>query len=746
MPASAIAAVRPDATKDEPQTPFQRLLILLFFLSGISALIYQVVWQRSLFAIYGINVESVTVVVSAFMLGLGLGSIAGGYVSRLKLPLMAVFGAVELCTALYGIFSLSIFHRVALYTSGASTAKAGCLAFALVALPTLLMGSTLPILVAYAVQQVPNMGRCTGLLYCVNTLGSATACLLTGMFLMRLQGQSGSIRLAALINAVVGFCALASYWDSRGRDTSGPPAVVEMESAGAAAGLPFWIGMTLAALSGLVALAYEIVWYRVFAFASATKPTTFAYLLAFYLAGLALGSVVVERLCNRGWKIRQLLWVTGSSIVVGNLFALLVIPLYGTLSWMFPWVAQFIAFTLVSIAAAQFGTTFPLVCHLTTRPDSNAGRRLSYLYFSNIIGSTAGSLLVGFVLMEFLTLRQVSLALALVGVALGLAVLLRGQLPTMRVAAIAVVSLVGIADLGARFDKIYEHLLFQERNAPAFADVVENRHGVIAITHDGAVFGGGAYDGKFNVDPVHDTNGIIRAYTIMGIHPAPREVLLVGLSSGSWAQVVANSPLVEHLTIVEINPGYLPLIPKHPEVASLLRNPKVTVVIDDGRRWLLRNPDAKFDLVVMNTTLHWRAHATNLLSVEFLSLIAQHLKPGGIHFYNTTDSPEAQLTACAVFPHALRVGNFMTVSDSPIQLDKVRVLETLANYTIDQKPIIPDPQHSEAAQRLFTIIANSVDTVNNDSPGQYLEWGRTVKARYRDREIVTDDNMATEWR
>ena len=721
-------------------------MIVLFFLSGISALIYQVVWQRSLFAIYGINVESVTIVVSAFMLGLGLGSIAGGYISRLKLPLMAVFGAVELGTALYGIFSLSIFHRVALYTSGASTEKAGCLAFALVAIPTLLMGSTLPILVTYAVTQVPNMGRCTGLLYCVNTLGSATACFLTGMFLMRLQGQAGSIRLAALINAIIGLCALASYWDSRKRETNHPPQVAGMGSAVAAAGLPFRTGITLAALSGFIALAYEIVWYRVFSFASATRPATFAYLLGSYLAGLALGSEVVERLCNRGWKIRQLLLVTGLSIVVGNLSAFLVVPLFGALSWLVARGAQVIAFTLVGIAAAQFGTTFPLVCHLTTRPDSNAGRRLSYLYFSNIIGSTLGSLLVGFVLMEFLSLRQVSIALAIVGIALGIAVLFRAQLASTRVAAIAVAALVVVAALGARFDKIYEHLLFHERNVPAFARVVENRHGVIAVTQDGTVFGGGAYDGRFNTNPVRDTNGIIRAYTIMGVHAAPREVLMVGLSSGSWAQVVANSPIVERLTIVEINPGYLGLIPGYPEVASLLRNPKVTIVIDDGRRWLRRNPNAKFDLVVMNTTLHWRAHATNLLSVEFLSLVAEHLKPGGIHFYNTTDSAEAQLTACAVFPHALRVGNFMAVSDSAIQLDKIRILETFVNYTIDQKRVIPAPERSEAAQKLFALLAQSVDTANNDSPLQYLESGRTIKARYRGRQIVTDDNMATEWR
>src|SRR5579863_3875285 len=72
-------------------------LYILFFVSGFPALIYQIVWQRALFTIYGVNIESVTIVVSAFMLGLGLGSLAGGRASRIPgLPVLAAFGLVEL--------------------------------------------------------------------------------------------------------------------------------------------------------------------------------------------------------------------------------------------------------------------------------------------------------------------------------------------------------------------------------------------------------------------------------------------------------------------------------------------------------------------------------------------------------------------------------------------------------------------------------------------------------------------------
>jgi spermidine synthase len=119
---------------------------------------------------------------------------------------------------------------------------------------------------------------------------------------------------------------------------------------------------------------------------------------------------------------------------------------------------------------------------------------------------------------------------------------------------------------------------------------------------------------------------------------------MIGLGSGSWAQVVANQPHVEQLTVVEINPGYLKLIPQYPAVASLLGNPRVRIIIDDGRRWLVRSPGQRFDAIVMNTTLHWRNHVSNLLSVDFLRLARQHLNLGGVLFYNITGSEDAMAT------------------------------------------------------------------------------------------------------
>src|SRR2546422_4083482 len=133
-------------------------IYILFFISGFPALIYQIVWQRSLFTIYGVNIESITIVVSAFMLGLGLGSLLGGVISKMPgVPMLVIFGVIELSIGLYGAASLRIFHWVGVQTAGVSTLATGILTFVLVVAPTTLMGATLPILTAHLVRMLRNV-------------------------------------------------------------------------------------------------------------------------------------------------------------------------------------------------------------------------------------------------------------------------------------------------------------------------------------------------------------------------------------------------------------------------------------------------------------------------------------------------------------------------------------------------------------------------------------------------------------
>ena len=187
----------------------------IFLLSGFSALLYQVVWQRALFAIYGINVESVTVVVTAFMLGLGVGSLAGGAISKdPKRAVLRLFSLVELGIAVFGACSLSLFRWGGAYTLDLPPALTALVTFLLVLVPTTLMGGTLPLLVAHGVRASGNVGRSVGVLYFVNTLGSALASLAAVFFLLGHLGQARTVAVAATLNVTVS--ALAWLLHHRG--------------------------------------------------------------------------------------------------------------------------------------------------------------------------------------------------------------------------------------------------------------------------------------------------------------------------------------------------------------------------------------------------------------------------------------------------------------------------------------------------------------------------------------------------
>jgi spermidine synthase len=273
--------------------------------------------------------------------------------------------------------------------------------------------------------------------------------------------------------------------------------------------------------------------------------------------------------------------------------------------------------------------------------------------------------------------------------------------------------------------------------------VVENRNGVIAVLPSGAVFGGGVYDGGFLINPDQDSNLIIRALALGAMQPHPRRVLVIGLASGSWAQVLVNHPETTSMDIVEINPGYLQLIPQYPVVRSLLTNPKVHVYVDDGRRWLMAHPETKYDLIVANSTYHWRAHSSTLLSVEFYKLVKPHLADGGVYYFNSTESDETMATALSVFPYGMRVLNFLAVSDSPIHFDRDLWFATLERTQIDGRSLFD--RASPVTQRVFAKYERLDQSLRGRPVFNGLETGESLRQRIGKLRLITDDNMGLEW-
>ncbi len=192
----------------------------LFFVSGFSALIYQIVWQRLLFLAYGVNIESVTIIVSIFMFGLGSGALIGGFLSKrfpMRLPLLFVL--CEAGVGLFGILSRELIGFVTAATIHHPLWVVSGATYALLVLPTIMMGATLPLLVEYLFQRHQHVGRSVGLLYSINTLGAACAAFATVHVFFLLLGQTATLLVAAVSNLGV---ALIAYHFARQERKTGP--------------------------------------------------------------------------------------------------------------------------------------------------------------------------------------------------------------------------------------------------------------------------------------------------------------------------------------------------------------------------------------------------------------------------------------------------------------------------------------------------------------------------------------------
>lgn len=729
--------------------PLRLLVHALFFLSGVPALLYQIAWLRALFMIYGTNIESVTAVVAAFLLGLGVGSLVGGAVSvRWSRHLLPIFAAIELAIAAYGISSMTLFARVGELTAGVGVVAVGLLSFVLIVLPTMLMGATLPILVAFLVRATGRVGVSVGGLYFVNTLGAAVACFLAAFFAMGRLGLSGTVAAAAGLNASIALTALAVW-------LFGPRTAVSVaiESAAApppraAGGLGLPLAMLLAGVAGFVSLSYEILWVRAYSIAMQGSAFAFPMVLGFFLLGVASGakigrdlSAAVER--GRGDGRAQL----AALMLLASVFGYLVVP---AMAHALAVVSVVWTMALVTLGAALWGAMLPLLSQLSLAADHRAGRGLSWLYAANILGTVAGSLITGFVLLDLIALRDVVVLLTLLALAVAVAVLpVRASTPARRWSRVGgLVAVMALLTLAAPtvFDRLYERLHFHQLDLnPPLVAVVENKSGVIAVREDGIVYGGGVYDGAFNLDPLHDANGIFRAYAVSAFHAGPRNVLMIGLSSGSWAQVLAHHPALRRMTVVEINPGYNDLIRHEPMVRSLLDNPKVRIVIDDGRRWLRRYRGPRFDAVVMNTTFHWRAYVSGLLSERFLGLVKAHLKPDGFVYLNATGSDRALKTVATHFADAYRISSFILAGDRPFTIDLDRWQRIVEGYSIDGHPILP--AGSADAQRFvdgFRAMVENRDSASDDA-FHSIESRASILRRAGTLAVITDDNMGEEW-
>lgn len=447
--------------------------------------------------------------------------------------------------------------------------------------------------------------------------------------------------------------------------------------------------------TGFVSLSLEILWFRLYGFAMLSTPMAFGFVLMAYLAGIACGAWYGGGACRKASNDAAL-W--NKSVVMLSVSAVLTLLVPIIFVWIQGqwWRSPYVDFVLIGIVSGVLAFLFPIAHHLgAAYASEKQGRRFATVYTSNVIGAALGPLMVGYVLLDIFTLQQCFVIMAaLQAVMAGLFYALSEQRKFSGMGfagAAGVASFLMFAAYGIDPHRIIQSISNENRDA---SHVLENKHGIITLfaadgvkyrEGDDAVYGGNIYDGRTNLSIQNNTNGLHRVLLLSALQPEPRRVLVVGLSIGSWLALVKDFPGVEHIDVVEINPAYLTAARRYPPQWSAINDPRVNIVIDDARRWLRLHPDNKYDLVIMNTTLHWRANASFLLSREFLFLVRQHMAEGAIMSFNATYSNDAFYTAKRVFPHAYRYEGFIYVADFDFRArkDGEAARETYSRLEVD---------------------------------------------------------------
>lgn len=488
----------------------------------------------------------------------------------------------------------------------------------------------------------------------------------------------------------------------------------------------------LAFSTGFLSLGLEILWVRLFSFANHSLPQSFAFVLMFYLFGIALGAQLGKYVCAH----RKNLWlVSGYVLCLSSLLDALSPWAY---SYFFDTGWQLIAAAiLIAFVACMKAIIFPIAHHIGANvAKENSGSNVAKVYVANIFGATLGPLFIGLIALSFLTTQQSFLFCAAISFLLSMYCLWQ-QAQTK----IIFISATVMGSLIVFLCSFNPNLLIQQVAIKgSLRSIIENPYGIIAIYYGGAsgdyVTGGNVYDGRTNLDPSINSNGIHRVIVLNALIEKPARVLVIGLSIGSWLKILTTFPEIKSIDVVEINPGYLQAIRDYLPQHSAIMNPNVHIYIDDGRRWLKAHPDNQYDLIVMNTTYHWRAYSSYLLSIDFLKLLRAHMRPNAVLAYNPTDSLDVFKTATSAFQHAYLYGNFLIASDRDWRkkLNTVAAKEKLAALRLDGKPLFAN-NADEIINRFLNLNIITFADIEKELP--FLN---------RAPEIITDNNLLTEYK
>jgi spermidine synthase len=658
-----------------------------FFSSGATALVFEMLWSRQFVTVFGNSSYAISVVLCAYMAGLGLGSWLGGRLADRSSRRLLAYGAAQAGVALWALGippALEGLRRAAPHlpflsveSSVAPGAARFLISFGILLVPCMLMGATLPLLARHCVESREAVGRKVGLLYGLNTLGAAVGCFAAGFWMLSTLGLSATNDLAVAVNLTIAAAFAAWEWSQRRAALRGAPAgtarqgpkQAAVRSSGDEAHVPPGRRLLLAVAfaSGLLSLSCEVLWVRHLSFASSIVYA-FTIMLSIFLLGQAAGSLLYRlALARSGRPLLVLAWLEllvglsiGACAVGGVLFFAAQDPGTGSFG--------LLAAITTFVPALLMGAAFPLICAAYVGPLASAGRGVGTVYAANTVGTIFGSLLPVFVFIPCLGIQPSLLLAALAYSVVGMALLAAaGRRERLHLVAAGTAVALGAAAVAAAVPRDLCQRLFLA------TDPDLGRHNEVVFYREGKT--GTAIIARDKVDgldrlyinaagEVPTTYSAMSCFRLLGslgplLHPHPDRVLMVCFGGGIAAGAAAQFPSVGSLQVVDLESSVVEAARTlEAQNNGLLHSPKVRVTIDDGRNFIVMSRE-KWPVIVSDSTHPKAPDSWVLYTREFYETVKERLADDGVFVQwlplHDLSLPEYKIvvrTFQSVFPHA----------------------------------------------------------------------------------------------
>jgi len=651
-------------SQENRELPAPLLVLLLYFLSGATALVYEVVWSRMLMHVFGSTAVALGTVLAAFMAGMALGSWLIGKAADKSKNCLRLYALLEIGLALAALVSHILLSRIgpahlALHDIfGFSDVVFGAvrflLAFLLVMVPTILMGATLPVLARFLVNRRSKVGINLSTLYATNTFGAVSGVLITGFYLIGTYGVHIPVYIAVTANILIGCIAWLASLRIRtsplaDKTSTSRPDTGQLSGEASIDPLTFRIILVGLGISGFTSFAYEIYWTRSLVFILGNSTYALTTMLSAFLSGIAIGGYLI-RFALRYTVDRAITF--GFIQVLLGIISALALPLLFYISdpqslnqyllgnsdqaFTLIFTSFGVAFLVMLVPAILIGATFPLVGQIVVRDLHKTGSYVGRIYAINTLGNVLGALMPGFILLSLMGIQKGILAMAVLNVALGFVVLAltltRAQRhPAWRYAlpAVLILTILAMSRAPLQFqfpsdgEQDYFKTTFYREGPLATTKVyLDPRAMEKHMSVDGIVIGGTGFV---------EFKQLLLAHLPKLLVDNVSTELSVGLGSGMLAGESARYPGVDMITVVEIEPGVAEGAARFAkENHAVLQNPRVKIEVDDIGNFLRTTSDRYQVISADEKTADSFASNGFSYSLEYYDLLRDHLATGGL--------------------------------------------------------------------------------------------------------------------